>query len=148
MNAKKILELKDNKIYQIREEAVVFEAIEELTKNKVGLLIVNNSNGDISGVISERDIIQKCVYQKKDPLHMKVSEIMTPREKIVVAAEEDDIQSLMNTMNEKRIRHLPVFRGKEMTGVISIGDIIKNMLEIKDYEIKSLIEYISGKYPR
>ncbi len=148
MNAKKILDLKDNKIYQIREEAVVFEAIEELTKNKIGLLIVKNSSGDISGVLSERDIIQKCVYQKKDPQQLRVSEIMTPREKIVVAAEEDDIQSLMNTMNEKKIRHLPVFRGKEMTGVISIGDIIKNMLEIKDYEIKSLIEYISGKYTR
>lgn len=148
MNAKKILDLKDHKIYQIHEEALVFEAIEELTKNKVGLLIVKNSNGDISGVVSERDIIQKCVYQKKDPQQLRVSEIMTPREKIVVAAEEDDIQSLMNTMTEKRIRHLPVFKGKEMTGVISIGDIIKNMLEIKDYEIKTLIEYISGKYPR
>ncbi|MDP2207965.1 MAG: CBS domain-containing protein [Bacteroidota bacterium] len=148
MNAKKILELKDHKIYQIREEAVVFEAIEELTKNKVGLLIVKNSSGDISGVLSERDIIRKCVSQKKDPQQLRVSEIMTPREKIVVAGEEDDIQSLMNTMNEKRIRHLPVFRGKEMTGVVSIGDIIKNMLEIKDYEIKTLIEYISGKYPR
>lgn len=148
MNAKQILDLKENKIYQIREDAVVFEAIEELTKNKIGLLIVKNLNGDISGVLSERDVIQKCVYPQKDPRQLRVSEIMTPREKVVVAGEEDDIQSLMNTMNEKRIRHLPVFRGKEMTGVISIGDIIKNMLEEKEYEIKSLIEYISGNYPR
>jgi CBS domain-containing protein len=148
MNAKQILDLKENKIYQILEDAVVFEAIEELTKNKIGLLIVKNSNGDISGVVSERDIVRKCVYPKKDPLQLRVCEIMTPREKIVVAGEEDDIQSLMNTMSEKRIRHLPVFKGKEMSGVISIGDIIKNLLEIKEYEIKSLIEYISGKYPR
>ncbi len=148
MNAKRILELKDNKIYHIREDAVVFDAIEELAKNRVGLLIVKNSSGDISGVISERDIIRKCVHLKKDPQQLRVNEIMTPREKIIVATEEDDIQSLMNTMNEKRIRHIPVFRGKEMVGVISIGDIIKNMLEIKDYEIKTLIEYISGKYPR
>lgn len=148
MNAKQILDLKDSKIYQIEEDAAVFEAIEELTKNKIGLLIVRNPNGDISGVLSERDIIRKCVYSQKDPMLVKVSEIMTPREKIVVAGEEDDIQSLMNTMNEKRVRHIPVFKGGEMSGIISIGDIIKNLIEIKDYEIKTLIEYISGKYPR
>jgi CBS domain-containing protein len=148
MNAKQILDLKESKIFQIREDAVVFEAIEVLTKNKIGLLIVKNIAGDITGVLSERDIIQKCIYPKKDPLQQKVSEIMTPRERIVVAGEEDDIQSLMNTMTEKRIRHLPIFKGGEMSGVISIGDIIKNMLEEKEYEIKSLIEYISGNYPR
>jgi CBS domain-containing protein len=148
MNAKQILDLKDNKIYQIREDAVVFEAIEELTKNKIGLLVVKNIAGDITGVISERDIIQKCLFPRKDPSMLTVREIMTPREKIVVAGEEDDIQSLMNTMTEKRIRHLPIFKGSEMSGVISIGDIIKNMLEEKEYEIKSLIEYISGNYPR
>lgn len=148
MNAKQILDQKERKIYHISEEVVVFKAIEELAANNIGLLIVKNSEGEITGVVSERDIIRKCVHQKKDPQQLRVTDIMTPREKIVVAAEEDDIQSLMNTMTEKRIRHLPVFRGKEMTGVISIGDIIKNMLEIKDYEIKTLIEYISGKYPR
>jgi predicted transcriptional regulator len=72
---------------------------------------------------------------------------MTPREKIVAASEGDDVQSLMNTMTQKKIRHLPIFKGMELSGVISIGDIIKNMLELKDYEIKTLIDYISGKYP-
>lgn len=65
MNAKQILDLKENKIYQIREDAVVFEAIEELTKNQVGLLVIKNLKGDISGVLSERDIIRRCVHQKK-----------------------------------------------------------------------------------
>jgi len=50
-------------------------------------------------------------------------------------------------MTQKKIRHLPIFKGMELSGVISIGDIIKNMLELKDYEIKTLIDYISGKYP-
>lgn len=85
---------------------------------------------------------------KKDPGLLRARDIMTPKENIVVAAEEDDIQNLMNTMTEKRIRHLPIFRGQELSGIISIGDIVKSMIEIKDYEIKSLIDYISGNYPR
>jgi len=148
MNAKDILDLKGRKIFAATEDTTVFDAISELAKNKIGLLIIKNAAGNISGVLSERDIIQKCIYLKKDPLLLKARDIMTPKENIVVAAEEDDIQNLMNTMTEKRIRHLPIFIGQELSGIISIGDIVKSMLEIKDYEIKSLIDYISGSYPR
>lgn len=148
MNAKDILDSKGRKIFAVTESTTVFEAISELTNNKIGLLIVKNATGNISGVLSERDIIQKCIYLKKDPGLLRARDIMTPKEDIVVAAEEDDIQNLMNTMTEKRIRHLPIFRGQELSGIISIGDIVKSMIEIKDYEIKSLIDYISGNYPR
>ena len=148
MNAKDILDSKGRKIFAVTESTTVFEAISELANNKIGLLIVKNATGNISGVLSERDIIQKCIYPKKDPGLLRARDIMTPKENIVVAAEEDDIQNLMNTMTEKRIRHLPVFRGQELSGIISIGDIVKSLIEIKDYEIKSLIDYISGNYPR
>jgi CBS domain-containing protein len=148
MKAKDILGSKGRKIFAVTEDTTVFEAISELANNKIGLLIVKNATGNISGVLSERDIIQKCIYLKKDPGMLRARDIMTPKENIVVAAEEDDIQNLMNTMTEKRIRHLPIFGGKELSGIISIGDIVKSMIEIKDYEIKSLIDYISGNYPR
>jgi CBS domain-containing protein len=148
MNAKDILDSKGRKIFAVTESTTVYEAISELANNKIGLLIVKNATGNISGVLSERDIIQKCIYLKKDPGLLRARDIMTPKEDIVVAAEEDDIQNLMNTMTEKRIRHLPIFRGQELSGIISIGDIVKSMIEIKDYEIKSLIDYISGNYPR
>ena len=147
MKAKDILDTKGRKIFSMNEDASVYEAINELTNNKIGLLIIKTSADAICGVLSERDIVRKCIYPKKDPLSVKVKEIMTSKEKIVVAAEDDDIQSMMNTMTEKKIRHLPIFKDKELCGIISIGDIIKNLLEIKEYEIKTLIEYISGKYP-
>jgi CBS domain-containing protein len=148
MNAKDILDSKGRKIFAVTESTTVYEAISELANNKIGLLIVKNATGNISGVLSERDIIQICIYPKKDPGLLRARDIMTPKENIVVAAEEDDIQNLMNTMTEKRIRHLPIFRGQEISGINSIGDIVKSMIEIKDYEIKSLIDYISGNYPR
>ncbi len=147
MYAKDILDIKGRKIYSILEDATVYDAIEELAKNKIGLLIIKNSTETITGVLSERDIVGKCVHPKKDPVQVRVKEIMTPSKEIVMATEEDDLQNLMNTMTEKRIRHLPIYDGMKLSGVISIGDIVKTMLEIKDYEIKSLIDYISGKYP-
>ena len=147
MTAKEILDVKGRKVFSITENATVFEAVAELVNNKIGLLIVKNTSGTIAGVLSERDIIKKCVHPKKDPTQIRTGDIMTPREKIVAASEEDDVQSLMNTMTQKKIRHLPIFEGRELIGIISIGDIIKNMLEIKDYEIKTLLDYISGKYP-
>jgi len=147
MTAKEILDSKGRKVISIKEYATVYEAVLELVNNKIGLLIVNNNKGEITGVLSERDIVQKCILPKKDPMQLKASEIMTPREKIIAAAESDDVQLLMNTMTRKKIRHLPIFKGKELSGIISIGDIIKNLLEQKDYEIRTLIDYISGKYP-
>jgi len=148
MKAKDILDVKGRKIFSISEMATVFDAVDELTKYQIGLLIVKNAAGTIVGVISERDIVKKWIHQKKEPITMIVRNVMTQREVLVAAAEEDDIQTIMNVMTEKRIRHVPIFRGMELTGIISIGDIVKNLLEIKEYEIRTLIEYVSGNYPR
>jgi CBS domain-containing protein len=147
MIAKHILDVKGRNVHTIPEESTVSSAVEELVGRRIGLLVIKNSAGDITGVLSERDVLQKCVQKKMNTTQVLVKEIMTEKEKLVAAAEEDDIHHLMNIMTEKRIRHLPIFKGKEMTGIISIGDIIKNMVEIKNTEIKSLIDYISGKYP-
>jgi CBS domain-containing protein len=117
-------------------------------KYQVGLLIVKDQQGTIVGVLSERDIVKKWIHQKKEPIAMNVSDIMTRTNELVAASEEDDLQSIMNIMTEKRIRHVPIFRGQELTGIISVGDIVKNLLEIKEYEIKTLIDYVSGNYPR
>ncbi len=148
MTAKEILDLKGRKVITILEEALVIEAVSELVNNRIGLLIVKNDVGEITGVVSERDIIKKCINPKKSPEKVTVKEIMTPKEDIFVASENEDIQILMNIMTAKRIRHIPIFRGKELTGIVSIGDVVKNLLEQKDYEIKTLVDYITGKYPQ
>ncbi len=147
MIAKDILDLKGRKVVVVNEDSTVMEAVSELVNNKIGLLIVKNNSGDIVGVVSERDIIKKCIFPKKSPEQVIIKDIMTPKENIVIASEDDDIQALMNTMTLKRIRHIPIFRNRELTGIISIGDIVKNLLEQKDYEIKTLVDYITGKYP-
>ena len=74
---------------------------------------------------------------------MKASEIMTPKANLITASEEDDIESIMTKMTDNKIRHLPIFQGEQLVGLISIGDVIKFILEEKNEEIKSLIDYVS-----
>lgn len=147
MKAKDIIAIKGGGTLNIKEDATVQQAVSELATRKIGFLIVQNSSGDVTGVMSERDVINKCIHEKKDPAKTTVKEIMTPRDKIILGFEEDDIQSIMNTMTEKKIRHLPIFREDQLTGIISIGDVVKVLLESKDKEIQALSAYVSGNYP-
>ncbi len=147
MKAKDILAAKGKEILSVTEDATVFQAVSELAKHKIGFLIVRDASGAVAGVLSERDVVQKCVILKKDTEQIMVREIMTAKEKIIAASEEDDIQTIMNTMTERKIRHIPVFKEDQLAGIISIGDVVKNMLDEKDYEIKTLSAYVSGNYP-
>lgn len=147
MKAKDILSAKGNSVLSIQEDASVQQAVSELSSRKIGFLVVRNAGGEVTGVVSERDVVNKCVQSKSDPEKTLVKEIMTPKEKIVLGFEEDDIESIMNTMTEKKIRHLPIFSGDQITGIISIGDVVKVLLESKDKEIQALSAYVSGNYP-
>lgn len=147
MKAKDILATKSKAVFTISEDLTVFDVVGELAKNKVGFLVVTNAADGVAGVISERDVVHKCVFAKHDPASVKAKDIMTPREKLIAATEEDDIQTIMNTMTERKIRHIPVFKGDQLLGVISIGDVVKNILDAKESEIKTLTEYAFGQYP-
>ena len=147
MKAKDILANKSKTVFTIFEEHTVFDVVAELAKNKIGFLVVTNISDGVAGVISERDVIHKCVHQKRDPLSVKAKDIMTPKERLIAATEDDDIQTIMNTMTERKIRHIPVFKENQLLGIISIGDVVKNILVAKDNEIKTLTEYAFGQYP-
>lgn len=147
MKAKDILSAKGSTVVSITEDTTVLQAATELSNHKIGFLIVKNASGDVCGVLSERDIINKCIASKKNPEMTTVKEIMTKKDNIILGFEEDDIQTIMNTMTEKKIRHLPVFKENQITGIISIGDIIKVLLESKDKEIQALSAYVTGSYP-
>jgi len=147
MKAKDILASKGKEILTISEDATVFDVVTKLAAHKIGFLIVTNTQAGVAGVLSERDVIQKCISLQKEPAQMKAKEVMTPRERLVSATEEEDVQQIMNTMTEKKIRHLPIFDDDQLKGIISIGDVIKFILEAKDSEIKTLTEYAFGQYP-
>ena len=95
MKVKNILDSKGRKIFTISEDTTVYNVVSELSANKIGFLIATNASGNVTGVISERDVVHKCVNAKKDPAQMKASEIMTPKANLITASEEDDIESIM-----------------------------------------------------
>ena len=146
MKIKDILKSKGYEVFTINENEKVCEASHKLTEYKVGALMVTNDKGDISGILSERDIL-KCDLSTSltDKI---VKDIMTPAEKLIVATPDDDIKYAMNIMTEKRIKHLPVFSKDKMEGIISIGDVVKAQLDNSEFEAKTYLDYILGKLPQ
>lgn len=147
MKAKDILQSKGGDIISISDSSTVSQAVSILSQRKIGLLIVNGTAGAFAGVLSERDVVQKCVNEKKDAGQMTVGEIMTPKDHVKTGTEDEEVEQIMNTMTESKIRHLPIFSGDQLKGIISIGDVIKTILQAKDDEIKTLSSYVSGNYP-
>ena len=139
--------LKDGRFLALMSMQLWQKLYPKLRSSISGWFIVRDDEGALVGVLSERDVIKKCVLNDIDQHSLLVREIMTSRADIVIADENDDLQDLMNTMTENRVRHLPIFNRGELSGIISIGDILKNLLDSKDHTIKTLTDYISGSYP-
>ncbi len=143
MKVKDILNSKGRSLFSVTEDSTIENTVAALAANKIGFLIVKDGSNAITGVISERDIVHRCMSAKKDPRTVTAKEIMTLREHLVTANEDQEIDEIMTLMTEKKIRHLPVFQVKELTGLISIGDVVKIILDDKNEEIKTLMDYVS-----
>ena len=142
-----VCKLKEN-IITIEPDATIKDAVYHLNKHKIGCLIVME-NTNIIGIISERDILSKLgTTDVKDEIHTtKISEIMTPKENLVVGHPEDTVEYLMNVMNEKKIRHIPLVSDEgKLVCLTSIRDIIRILLRDSKAKVKYLSDYVQGKY--
>jgi CBS domain-containing protein len=126
-------------IISVPPQATVLEAINVMADNNVGALLVMQ-DGKIAGIISERDIVRKVDRLGKTSAIAKVSEIMT--EKVLYVNASQPIQECMALMTDKRIRHLPVFENDKLIGVISIGDVLRNAIDEREFIISQLEHYI------
>ncbi len=146
MKLEKLLENKSNEIIKIDSAKTVYEAIHLLNKHKIGALLVMSVNKTLEGIITERDILFKCLESEKDNHETKISEVMTPKEKLIIGTIEDTLSYAMRVMVNKKIRHLPIVDNKNVIGMISIGDLIKEILEQSETEVKLLREYVKNPY--
>ena len=121
----------------------VFDAISLMAEVNIGAVLVQHENA-ISGISTERDYLQKIVLQSHSSKETRVGDVMTSP--VITADPDDSVQHCMETMTTCHCRHLPVVKGKELLGIISIGDLVKRLLEEKEKEIKKLNEYITGTY--
>jgi len=136
-----VLESKGGEIYSVAPTASVFDALEEMSKRDVGALIVLDG-GEVVGIFSERDYARKIILVGKSSRETPVSEIMTSR--VVFARPDLTLEECLALMTDKRIRHLPVIQNDELIGVVSIGDLVKGIIDDQRFLISQLESYVSG----
>jgi CBS domain-containing protein len=139
---KQLIEAKGNKLAAVAPEQSVLRALEIMAEIDVGALLVMDDK-KLVGVFSERDYARKVILQGKASRHTPVSEIMTG--KVIYVTPDKTVEECMAIMTEKRIRHLPVLDDqKNVLGVISIGDVVKEMICEQQFIINQLENYIAG----
>lgn len=128
-------------VVTISPESTVAEAARALASNRIGALIAVDDGGAIAGILSERDIVRGVALQGEGCLRSKVRDLMTAA--VLTCHEDDRLESLMATMTEKRIRHLPVVDASDrLTGIVTIGDVVKSRLDEANMEVDNLRHYV------
>ena len=134
-----LLESKRYSIVSVAPSSTVLDALKVMAEKEIGAVIVID-DGHLVGIFSERDYARKVVLQGKASKDTPVREIMT--DKVVCVRPEQTIEDCMGLMTDRHIRHLPVLEHKKVIGVVSIGDVVKEMLSEKEFVIKQLESYI------
>ena len=138
----KLLEGKGSEVLTIEAEATVFEAIKRMVGANVGALLVTEG-GRVAGIVTERDYLRRVTLEGRTEEETLVREIMTSP--LVYVTPETSVEECMAVMTERRIRHLPVFaEGRDLVGIVSIGDVVKFKSAEQDFQIKFLTEYIES----
>ena len=140
-NVSKLLENKSKELISVSPDTGVRDAITKMAEKSAGTALVMDGN-ELVGIFAERDFIRKIYLKDKCGKGAKVSEIMSTSLTTVKA--DTTLERCMEIMTEKRIRHLPVLDGDRVVGVVSIGDIVKYMVQEKEFVIKNLQSYIAG----
>ncbi len=143
MTLGEILKRKGEKVWTIRAGEPVKEALRMLAGHRVGALVVLDEGGILRGILSERDIIRAADEHGRDVFEFPVDRLMTVH--VILGAPENDIQQIMAVMTEKRIRHIPVLRDGKLAGIVSIGDVVKCLIEDSKDQIQSLKNYLYGQ---
>ena len=141
MTVNQILSIKGNDVHSIISTITVYEALKVMGEKNVGAVLVIEDNL-LQGVLSERDYARKIVLKNKASKDTLVHEIMA--RDVITVKPSDNLDYCMELMSTKRIRHLPVVDNKTVLGVISIGDVVKSIIEIQKETIQHLDSYISG----
>lgn len=128
-------------IWHVSPNATVYEAIEQMALRRAGALLVM-SGPALDGIISERDYAREVILQGRASKDTQVKEIMTSR--VYTVELTTSVDTALAIMTEKHIRHLPVVEGEDVVGVVSIGDLVKEVISEKQETIEQLENYIRG----
>lgn len=121
----------------------VLDAINLMAQVNVGAVLIQQDD-NIAGIFTERDYLQKIALKSLSSRDTKVGDVMTSP--VISADPGDSIQQCMETMTTCRCRHLPIVEDGKLLGIVSIGDLVKKMLDEKQNEVEKLSQYITGTY--
>ncbi len=139
-----ILDVKGTDVYWLPPQALVFEAIQMMADRGVGALLVLEDE-NLVGIVSERDYARKVILMGKSSKETMVREIMSSPVHFITP--DCTVDEAMSLMTEKRVRHLPVLSGNRVIGVVSIGDLVRSIINAQAATIEHLHAYITGQYP-
>lgn len=141
MTVNQILSKKGTDVHSIVSSITVYEALKVMGERNVGAVLVIEDNL-LKGILSERDYARKIVLKNKASKDTFVHEIMEPN--VITVKPTDNLDYCMEIMSTRRVRHLPVVENTTVLGVISIGDVVKSIIEVQKKTIQHLDSYISG----
>lgn len=152
MNIRDILEHKGDSVDTVSENATIHDAIGKLNEKRIGALVVVESDGGVTGIITERDILRECGHRcvaLKDPPARNTAECTSlvrdcMTTDLVVAVPDDSLEYVMGIMTKNRVRHLPVMHSGKLVGIVSIGDVVNAHVGEQVHENRLLNDYIHG----
>lgn len=143
ITVEEMLQKKGRDVWMIAPNASVMDALKLMAEKGIGALVVTHDY-EVVGMISERDYARKIILQNKTSVGTKVKEIMT--DKVYYVGPKTTAEECLTLMTQQSIRHLPVLKNGDLVGMISIGDVVKAVIESQETEIRELSDYITGKY--
>ncbi len=139
---RQLLNHKGYGVFSVAPEKSVYDAVKKMAEHEVGALLVL-ADDQLAGILSERDYARKIILQGRRSRETEVREIMTPEPFTV--SPEDSVDTCMQLMTERRVRHLPVLEAGKLVGLVSIGDVVKSIMSQQAFVIEQLNSYISGE---
>jgi CBS domain-containing protein len=136
-----LLDVKGRQIFSITPDEPVLRAMQVMATQKIGALLVLD-RGELVGVVSERDYARKVILMNRSSRDTPVRDIMTSP--VISVLPTDSVHHCMQLMTERRVRHLPVVVGGKVQGLLSIGDLVKALLQDQSEQIQQLQSYIAG----
>ncbi len=141
MNVARILKEKGREVTTILPELKIKDVIGILAEMKIGAAVICEADLRVAGIISERDIVRILAANGPAVLDEPVSKFMT--KEVLTCVERDTVHWLMEEMTARRFRHMPVVEGGRLTGIVSIGDVVKQRMALVELEAASMREYIA-----
>lgn len=138
---RQLLDDKGTEVWSISPDAWVYDAVALMAEKEIGALIVIEG-GRIVGLVSERDYARKVILKGRVSRETQVRDIMTTR--VVYAHPEQTVEECMAILTDQRIRHLPVMDQEKLIGIISIGDLVKAIINEQKFLIEQLVQYIAS----